>query len=493
MAQLSSSNITTNEVGKAIGLGSSNVSILCSSAKVNMWSKWKPISLNAVTLTDTLLTDYKCGLSINETNLSTLAGALIDWDGTLASQYQWDYLKPLGGSSSPYRLGDFRNYEHYVLPMLRLPNSESEDSYCWLYVNQFYPALNLVRDFDLARTQPEGVTGILPADLKMNTGSLLSTYYLGVLVFDVNRWNTTSSATSSIVMVKTASSSLATEKIVSPDYLLYPSGDNYLMAFFLSPRNLGQIDFAGDNGTVPTQSDYVWLDSSFYSLSLYNEQAQQVMWLYDRYDSNYDTLSEASANSSYYITGNSNFWPSASSSGMTFSTGKYFTLSPDSSQINFSNSYAVKLEMKITAQSGGDAGWRNLVTYASSFDEYTGLPSAWNMIYIKNSGGYFCIGHGDPNSPEPEYTTTGFTYSSVTKLVVRNYYYPSGDINTMYVHVDIHTTDQNNPAYTYSFSVSGERMWTPAFFRFGTYGTYEAPTYITFNTITVNYTPNTAL
>ena len=87
MAQLSNLNITTNTVGKAIGFGTSNVSKLCSSAKVNMWSKWKPISLNAVTLTDTLLTDNKCGLYINETSLSSLALDLIEWDGAIDSQY----------------------------------------------------------------------------------------------------------------------------------------------------------------------------------------------------------------------------------------------------------------------------------------------------------------------------------------------------------------------------------------------------------------------
>lgn len=57
--------------------------------------------------------------------------------------------------------------------------------------------------------------------------------------------------------------------------------------------------------------------------------------------------------------------------------------------------------------------------YATDYDEFTGAPSAWNMIYCKNDNGYFCIGHGNPNDPDPTYQTQSFNYEDVTKIEIR--------------------------------------------------------------------------
>ena len=100
---ISTTNITTTILSQTIGVGSKDVGTLCSSTAVNKWSKYKPISYpsnNGMTLE--LQQQQIYGLLIPSTSD---AG-----DETLGNT--WIYNKPVGGVNSPYRLGDFRGYNH---------------------------------------------------------------------------------------------------------------------------------------------------------------------------------------------------------------------------------------------------------------------------------------------------------------------------------------------------------------------------------------------
>ena len=107
---LGTTNITTTLVGNTIGVASKDVGTLCSSSLINKWSKYKPVIYPVIATTG--ITDWwkavdgSCGLSIQEyLNIDNLVAAIING-------VTWDYNKPTGGSSSPYRLGDFRGYNH---------------------------------------------------------------------------------------------------------------------------------------------------------------------------------------------------------------------------------------------------------------------------------------------------------------------------------------------------------------------------------------------
>lgn len=103
MAALPSTEITTSMVANAIGAASNDVGTLCSHSNVNKWSKWKPVSLAKVTgLTESDLSSVKYGFTIPSANAA----------GSDTLSASWTYNKPTGGSTSPYRLGDFRNYQH---------------------------------------------------------------------------------------------------------------------------------------------------------------------------------------------------------------------------------------------------------------------------------------------------------------------------------------------------------------------------------------------
>jgi hypothetical protein len=102
MAALPLTGISTSMVAQAIGEGSNDVGTLCKSTKINKWSAWKPIASPLGTLTQVDVENAGYGLTrVN------------------AMQFPWEisYIKPRGGAhNEPFRLGDFRNYNHSALP-----------------------------------------------------------------------------------------------------------------------------------------------------------------------------------------------------------------------------------------------------------------------------------------------------------------------------------------------------------------------------------------
>jgi len=86
---------------------------LCTSDNINKWSRWKPTSINkSYGIVDADFVNANFGLTIPV------------WDGT---NQVWTYTKPTGVSSSPYRLGDFRNYNHSAVAPFRITDRDGED------------------------------------------------------------------------------------------------------------------------------------------------------------------------------------------------------------------------------------------------------------------------------------------------------------------------------------------------------------------------------
>ena len=105
---LGTTNISTTLVGNTLGVASKDVGVLCSSSLINKWSKYKPVIYPSITTTGNWwkAVDGNCGLSIPEySNINNLVTAI-------TNGVTWNYNKPTGGASSPYRLGDFRGYAH---------------------------------------------------------------------------------------------------------------------------------------------------------------------------------------------------------------------------------------------------------------------------------------------------------------------------------------------------------------------------------------------
>ena len=90
--KLGTTDISILSVRNILGYPSTDLGTLCSCGEnyINIWSPYKPINYNGLTLSDTIrnkLTGFK-----------------------IVNNYL-QYDPPVGGSTSPYRLGDFRGYK----------------------------------------------------------------------------------------------------------------------------------------------------------------------------------------------------------------------------------------------------------------------------------------------------------------------------------------------------------------------------------------------
>lgn len=101
--KLPNTGITSSIVANAIGASSRKWSVLCKHSNIKKWSKWKPVSFNKVTpITAGELKDINYGLTPPDP--TTDYASIVDT--------KWTYEKPTGTSTSPFRIGDFRNYYH---------------------------------------------------------------------------------------------------------------------------------------------------------------------------------------------------------------------------------------------------------------------------------------------------------------------------------------------------------------------------------------------
>jgi hypothetical protein len=96
MAALGTTDITTTLIKNTLGEDINQVSELCISTLVNMWSRFKPTRGADGVSTFWKGSDGMCGFALPE-----LAGGVY-------SPTIWGYTKPI----SNYRLGDFRGYNH---------------------------------------------------------------------------------------------------------------------------------------------------------------------------------------------------------------------------------------------------------------------------------------------------------------------------------------------------------------------------------------------
>lgn len=114
------------DVNATVGTAHTDLGLLCKDSKINMWSKYKPISYPLIgVMTDTEFSaDRGSGTSFRITwgikrassyNYSDFENS----NGQIISQV-WTYNKPTGGENSPYRLSDFNGYSQNAVPPIEI-------------------------------------------------------------------------------------------------------------------------------------------------------------------------------------------------------------------------------------------------------------------------------------------------------------------------------------------------------------------------------------
>ncbi len=110
---LPNSNISVAMVRNELGASTNNVGQLCIHPNINKWSKWKPVrhpKVGVLTYEDFISTNF--GISFNRYPTGNQVKAAIDTENET-----WPYARPRGGDfNEPFRIGDFRGYDHTAVP-----------------------------------------------------------------------------------------------------------------------------------------------------------------------------------------------------------------------------------------------------------------------------------------------------------------------------------------------------------------------------------------
>lgn len=112
--------VSIDDVKSILGESSNDLATLCKSPKINMWAKYKPTVYPFPFLDDWYKgRDGNYGLDITIDNKVNSWSALVAEYSKTNNGYGNLYKRPTGGSSAPYRLGDFRGYNHNAKPEIK--------------------------------------------------------------------------------------------------------------------------------------------------------------------------------------------------------------------------------------------------------------------------------------------------------------------------------------------------------------------------------------
>ena len=146
---LGETNITTTLIRNAIGAASNAVGALCSHVNINRFSKKKPVRGTYPTSSN-----GKYGLDLAN---------------------NWVYLQPRGSAySEPYRMGDFRGYEHD--PAIAFPVIQARSSEATIPANLTPSGPTPTATWKVRVFNDANAGRVTPADLG------LSNYYVGIRV-----------------------------------------------------------------------------------------------------------------------------------------------------------------------------------------------------------------------------------------------------------------------------------------------------------------------
>lgn len=112
--------VSVDDVKSVLGESSNDLAALCKSSKINVWAKYKPTVFPSPFPDDWYKAkDGNFGLNITVDNAKSNWKDLVAEYSKVNNGYITLYNKPIGGASSPFRLGDFRGYFHNANPEVK--------------------------------------------------------------------------------------------------------------------------------------------------------------------------------------------------------------------------------------------------------------------------------------------------------------------------------------------------------------------------------------
>lgn len=113
--------VAVNEVQRVLATSASSVAALCTHTKINRYAKFKPYNFGGILpqgITDTIIEAYSHGMKPTLINYDPATAATPNSRSVLKCETPWKQWQAPNGNypSQPYRLGDFRGYDHKALP-----------------------------------------------------------------------------------------------------------------------------------------------------------------------------------------------------------------------------------------------------------------------------------------------------------------------------------------------------------------------------------------
>lgn len=112
--------VSIDDVKTVLGESSNDLATLCTSPKINVWAKYKPTVYPSPFPDDWYKAkDGNYGLNITVENAKNNWKDIVAEYSKINNGYGNLYNRPTGGANAPYRLGDFRGYNHNAKPEIK--------------------------------------------------------------------------------------------------------------------------------------------------------------------------------------------------------------------------------------------------------------------------------------------------------------------------------------------------------------------------------------
>ena len=197
--------VSIDDLKSLFGEPSGDLATLCKSPKINVWAKYKPTVYPSPFPDDWYKSkDGNYGLNITVDNRVSSWNALVAEYSKPNNGYSNIYNRPSGGATSPYRLGDFRGYNHKAKPE----------------ISDYLAASNYMEDSQISLSVAYNVVTVDGDQVSYNAIDAFRDLYFGYVITDI------SGKTLKLIATASTTSSyevrLAARTLLAGTYRLYP-------------------------------------------------------------------------------------------------------------------------------------------------------------------------------------------------------------------------------------------------------------------------------
>lgn len=197
--------VSIDDLKSLFGEPSGDLATLCKSSKINVWAKYKPTVYPSPFPDDWYKSkDGNYGLNITVDNRVSSWSALVAEYSKANNGYSNIYNRPSGGASSPFRLGDFRGYNHKAKPE----------------ISDYLAATNYIEDSQISLSVAYNAVTVDGDQVSYNDVEVYKGLYFGYVITDI------SGKTLKLIATASTTSSyevrLAARTLLAGNYRLYP-------------------------------------------------------------------------------------------------------------------------------------------------------------------------------------------------------------------------------------------------------------------------------